>query len=280
MKTFLKYFISLYTLLFTLYGHAQCEWKNALEEDLYNSYELVTHLRTYPQDAYAYKVLYEIKEATKSNIASIQEVSQHLSLVKTADNLIVEIKAVGSYSEWKKLAKVRGEPFKEILIDIPKAISKKLTHITSAEMVTKNGITFRLTGVHSDLAKADIYIVRKQGKTIVSRTKTTDYIVDIQKIDDGLNGVYTGKVIVKDLNGNIIVTKSGNGGVSTFFPNTWSNSKIASEVEFAVKNNKGYIDPTDVNKGYYGFSSDGKIKIGFYYNETLGTINSYFPLIN
>ncbi|GAA3523314.1 hypothetical protein GCM10022393_42680 [Aquimarina addita] len=133
-----------------------------------------------------------------------------------------------------KINNAGGEVFKEILIDIPKAINKKLPHITSTEMVTKNGTTFRLTGVHSDLAKADVYIVTKQGKTIVSRTKTTDYVVDIQKIDDGLEGVYTGKVVIKDLKGNVIVTKSGNGGVSTFFPNEWSKSKIASEVEFAI----------------------------------------------
>ncbi|CAA0166632.1 EndoU domain-containing protein [Tenacibaculum maritimum] len=173
-----------------------------------------------------------------------------------------------------------GKAFKEILIDIPKAINKRLSHITSAEMVTKNGTTFRLTGVHSDLAKADIYIVKKQGKKVVSRTKTNDYVVDIQKVEDGLNGVYIGKVVIKDLQGNVIVSKSGNGGISTFFPNNRNKTKIADEVEFAIKNNKGYIDPTDINKGYYGFSSDGKIKIGFYYNETTGTINSYFPLIN
>ena len=137
-----------------------------------------------------------------------------------------------------------------------------------------------MTGVHSKLVKGDIYIVTQQGNTIVSRVKTADYVVDIEKIADGSEGVYTGKVIIKDLEGNVVVSKSGNGGVSTFFPDNWSAIKIKDEVVFAIKNNRGYIDPLDPNKGYFGFSEDGKVKIGFYYNATKGTINSYFPLID
>ncbi len=46
------------------------------------------------------------------------------------------------------------------------------------------------------------------------------------------------------------------------------------------RHNKGLIDPTDATKGYYGFSKNGKIKIGFYYIESDGYIGSFFPILN
>jgi hypothetical protein len=46
-----------------------------------------------------------------------------------------------------------------------------------------------------------------------------------------------------------------------------------------VRNNKGLIDTSDATKGYFGFSKDGKVKIGFYYRDADGYIGSFFPIL-
>jgi hypothetical protein len=48
-------------------------------------------------------------------------------------------------------------------------------------------------------------------------------------------------------------------------------------VEYAITNNNGKFDPTDLRSNeYFGLSRDGKVEIHFYYNPD-GSINSYFP---
>lgn len=91
-------------------------------------------------------------------------------------------------------------------------------------------------------------------------------------------GVYEARIFAKGPDG-IEIMKSGNGGKSTFFPDSWNESKILQEAEHAVKNNKGLIDPNDATKGYWGFSKDGKTKIGFYYRDPSGYIGSFFPIL-
>lgn len=89
-------------------------------------------------------------------------------------------------------------------------------------------------------------------------------------------GVYEAKVFAKGPDGKEY-TKSGNGGRSTFYPDSWDKMRIFDEAEFAVKNNKGFADGIDAKDGYFGFSKNGKIRIQFYYDELTGKINSFFP---
>ena len=54
------------------------------------------------------------------------------------------------------------------------------------------------------------------------------------------NGVYSAKVKVETDDGTEVI-KSCNEGYSTFFPDSWDESKILSEVEHAISNNDGFV---------------------------------------
>lgn len=87
--------------------------------------------------------------------------------------------------------------------------------------------------------------------------------------------VYEAKPVIVLSNGSEIV-KSNNRGVSSLFPDSWPESKIIEEVEYAIKNNKGKIPEKPNGNEFYGMSSDGKVEIHFYYDID-GSIRSYFP---
>lgn len=65
------------------------------------------------------------------------------------------------------------------------------------------------------------------------------------------------------INGRFVEYKPGKlGGTSSFFSENWSNAKIKQEVEFALTNNHGKVDPDDAMSNlHYGYSSDGKVEI-------------------
>jgi hypothetical protein len=150
------------------------------------------------------------------------------------------------------------------ITDIRSKVEAKIDHIMKVEFETKRDGTKRFTGVHSNQAlTSHPYGARKE-------------LID--KNADTWNEPYRAKVFAKDENG-IEYQKTGGGGVSTFFPDSWDRARILDEVEHAVENNRGLLDPLHPRKGYFGFSKDGNIKINFYYNQSTGAINSYFPLI-
>ena len=91
--------------------------------------------------------------------------------------------------------------------------------------------------------------------------------------------IYTGKVYAIQDDGSLL-PKKGNNGTSTFFPKDWDTARIKLEVEHAVRENHGALDAAKPNGIQYGYSRNKKIKIGFYYDKSTGSINSYFPQID
>lgn len=160
-----------------------------------------------------------------------------------------------------KVVKGADEVFKVITTDINVALNNRIAHIRSIKFEPK-GSGYRFSGCHSKSAIDELGANARLEITIPKNAE----------------GVYEGKVFAKGPDGKEIM-KSGNGGKSTFFPDHWDEARILDEVEFAVKNNKGQV-PNGASNQYFGFSKDGKIKIEFYYNETTGAINSFFPSLN
>jgi len=151
------------------------------------------------------------------------------------------------------------KPFKEISVDIKPILKKKLSHITKITFEHKDH-SYKFMGVHSKIA--------------IQNFHGSSRIVVVTPAD--ASGVYEAKVFATSPDGKE-VSKSGNGGKSTFFPDTWDETKILDEAEFAIKHNKGFENGNDARDGYYGYSSDGTVRIAFYYNESTGGINSFFP---
>jgi hypothetical protein len=157
---------------------------------------------------------------------------------------------------------VNGKPFKEITIDVRHALKKRMPHISKICFEHK-GRGYRFMGIHSKRAIENFHGYAR--------------VIVITRPDS--SGVYEAKVFARGPDG-IEVPKTGNGGKSTFFPDSWDEKKILDEGEFAVKHNKGFENGHDAADGYYGYSSDGKVRIAFYYNEKEGVIPSFFPSIN
>jgi hypothetical protein len=80
--------------------------------------------------------------------------------------------------------------------------------------------------------------------------------------------------IVKS-NGTTIV-KGNNGGKSSYFFESWTKQRIKEEVEHAVANNHGKVNPD--KRTYFGYSKVETVRIHFFYNAD-GSIGSYFPKI-
>jgi hypothetical protein len=109
------------------------------------------------------------------------------------------------------------------------------------------------------------------------------YIVKNKSV--GVGGVYEGQPVIYlnnkeyvKINGQFVEYEVGKlGGTSSFFPENWTNVKIKEEVEFAIANNHGKVNPDDLNDNlHFGYSKDGSVEIQFYYNSD-GSIGSYFP---
>lgn len=149
--------------------------------------------------------------------------------------------------------------FKVINTDIAAALKRRINHIRKITFESR-GTSYKFSGCHSMSAIDEL-----KGKARIEIT-----------IPKNSEGVYEAKVFAKDPTG-IERMKSGNDGKSTFFPDDWGEAKILEEVEFAVRNNKGFANGVDAIDGYFGFSKNGKIKIEFYYTEGTGEIKSFFP---
>jgi len=147
--------------------------------------------------------------------------------------------------------------FLEITTDITPSLHKRIAHICKIKFEHK-GHGYKFTGVHSKLA-----IDNAHGKARIE-------IVTLPNAA----GVYEAKVFARGPD-NIEIAKSGNGGKSTFFPDLWDETRILEETAYAIKNNKGFENGIDASDGYYGYSKDGNIRIGFYYRD--GVIISFFP---
>jgi len=154
-----------------------------------------------------------------------------------------------------------GSAFKTITTDVASALNYRINHIRKIIFEPK-GTGYKFSGCHSKSALDEL------GSN--ARIEIT--------IPVNSHGVYEAKIFAKGPNG-IEIPKTGNGGKSTFFPDSWDETKILEEVEHAVKNNVGQV-PASVGGApnqFYGFSKDGNIKIEFYYNDSNGAINSFFP---
>jgi hypothetical protein len=155
-----------------------------------------------------------------------------------------------------------GSVFKVITTDVATALNNRISHIRRILFETKSNGTYKFSGCHSKSAIDELGANARIEVTIPANAE----------------GVYEAKVFAKGPDG-IEIPKSGNQGKSTFFPDSWNEAKILDETEFAVRNNKGLIDPADATKGYWGYAKDGKTKIGFYYRDADGYIGSFFPIL-
>ncbi len=161
----------------------------------------------------------------------------------------------------KMVIKSMGSPFKIITTDVRAAITARINHITKIIFEPKS-VGYRFSGCHSNSALVELGTNARIEITIPANSA----------------GVYEARVFAKGPDG-VEILKSGNGGKSTFFPENWTEQRILNETDFAIRNNKGLIDATDASKGYFGFSKDGNVKIGFYYRATDGFIGSFFPIL-
>ena len=151
----------------------------------------------------------------------------------------------------------KTKAFEEISTDIKSALHKRITHICKIKFEHKE-YGYKFTGVHSKIA-----IDNAHGKARIEIVTPPNAA-----------GVYEAKVFAKGPD-NIEILKSGNGGKSTFFPDNWDELKILEETEYAIRYNKGFENGIDAADGYYGYSKDGNVRIGFYYRN--GVIISFFP---
>lgn len=155
-----------------------------------------------------------------------------------------------------------GNAFKIISTNVGLTLRNRITHIRKIIFEPK-GSGYKFSGCHSKSALDELGSNARIEVTIPANAE----------------GVYEAKVFAKGPDG-IEILKSGNGGKSTFFPDSWSEARILEEAEFAVKNNKGFANGVNATDGYYGFSKNGKIKIQFYYRDSDGFIGSFFPKLD
>jgi hypothetical protein len=155
------------------------------------------------------------------------------------------------------VAQPKTGAFLEITTDITPSLHKRIAHICKIKFEHK-GHGYKFTGVHSKIA-----IDNAHGKARIEIVTPPNAA-----------GVYEAKVFATGPD-NVEIAKSGNGGKSTFFPDQWDESRILEETAYAIKNNKGFENGIDAADGYYGYSKDGNIRIGFYYRD--GVIISFFP---
>jgi Bacterial EndoU nuclease len=168
---------------------------------------------------------------------------------------------------------------------IPEKVEGLTPHVLEVEtnasgaFIPKNKrigtITFNMEGFkgcHTENALKEY--VQANGGTFAIKNKSV-----------GLGGVYEGQPVIYlnnkeyvKINGAFVEYEAGKlGGTSSFFPENWSDIKIKEEVEFAIANNHGKVNPTNPTDNlHFGFSKDGTIEIQFYYNAD-GSIGSYFP---
>jgi Bacterial EndoU nuclease len=205
----------------------------------------------------------------KSNNIAIEDIAGAVEILKgtnatTRQALHTRIKEIiadaSGYSG--KTVKLVGNAFKGITTDIGLALRNRITHIRKIIFEAKSNGTYKFSGCHSKSAIDELGVNARVEVTTPANAE----------------GVYEAKVFAKDPTG-IERMKSGNEGKSTFFPDSWNEAKILDETEFAVRNNRGLIDPTDATKGYWGYGKDGKTKIGFYYRDADGYIGSFFPIL-
>lgn len=175
-----------------------------------------------------------------------------------------------------------SKPFIQIKCDVESSVKKLISHVVIAEIKTTDGKNLKLEGIHSMIANDSVFwvTVTDKGK-ILSFVYKSDWGLSLDSIIlfPKQDSIYTAHVAIQDrITKKIMATKTDNHGFSTFFPNNWSEKDIMREAIFAIKNNIGLIDVKNPNKGYYGFSQDGKIKIGFYYDPEKFIIHSFFPV--
>jgi hypothetical protein len=89
--------------------------------------------------------------------------------------------------------------------------------------------------------------------------------------------VYEASPVIKLEDGTELV-KTNNIGKSTFFPDSWDETRILDEVEYAIANNHGKLSPSKPNDStHFGYSRDGRVEIHFIYSNN-DQILTYYPI--
>ncbi len=147
------------------------------------------------------------------------------------------------------------------VLNITTIVEAKTPHVLRLDV---NGAGTGFGGCHSKVALDD-YVSNNPGSSYAFNNKST--------ADSG--GIYTANPVVTKADGAQMV-KYNNGGQSSFFPDSWTEAKIKAETEHAIANNHGKIPQNPTGNEYFGFSSDGSVRIHFYLKNN-GTLGSYFP---
>ena len=165
------------------------------------------------------------------------------------------------------------------VLDIRNKIIAKKPHVLTIENLsstrTYNGQTLEgFTGCHSEKALQDY--ISTHGGIYQIKGKPVNLLDDV--VFEGQPVITIGGMDYVKTNGIMVEYAPGkHGGTSSFFPKNWDEARILDEVEHAIANNHGKINPTiPSGNEYFGFSKDGKVEIHFYLNQD-GSINSFFP---
>jgi hypothetical protein len=183
-----------------------------------------------------------------SGISDIKRLSENLSL----NSMEREIKAVVA----KQVVKAFDSAHKVVLDNIDKNVQSATKHaVQKAEMSVGNGGKKFISGIHSMIA--------------VKKNTQAKMILVSENVNTTLEP-YKAIVEITDVDGKIYSMPK------TFFPDSWSEDKIAEEIEHAIKNVARKGDHRLGNE-YIGRSIDGAFEIGFYI--TNGKVASAFPKI-
>ncbi|WP_344931064.1 EndoU domain-containing protein, partial [Aquimarina addita] len=253
-------------------------YKAGLRADLEASTELVEAIGKNPELIKSWKTLKKanVDDAIRTNIDELTDVSRHLD----------DIDNFGGYNTWRLRTGRAKHPNWTQVDDITNKVIAREPHVLKVETKadgsfypkskTIDSRTFNMEGFkgcHSENALKEY--IQANGGTYTVKNKSI-----------GQGGVYEGQPVISinnkeyvKINGRFVEYETGKlGGTASFFPEGWSNTKIKQEVEHAIKNNHGKVNVNNPNDQlHFGYSTDGKVEIQFYFDSVRDYVGSYFP---
>ncbi len=241
----------------------------------------------------AWKVLYHgnIDELLRKNTDLLESLSEYFSKYTDRINTVEDelFLATDKISYLQKIGVKRHDDWVEVL-NIRFKISNDplFTHVLGIERnasggflgpITRRrgGVTYTLRGFkgcHSENALKN-YINNNPGSTYDIKNRDPFPLSD-DVVYDGQPIIYIGGREYVKTNGRLEIYEPGKmGGTASFYPRNWSYDKIINEVEYAIKHNHGLVLGQPAQ--YFGYTSDGKIKI-YFYHDSNGVIGSHFPI--
>lgn len=282
--------------LFTNSVIGQCQWdrfKADTDETTAAGLELSEAIDDNPDLIDAWEILDDgqVDEALRKDKDVLTSLDEYLKTFpgRTGD-IETGLGSAANKTEYLQKLGILNHPANTLVTDIATKVNARAPHVLEVEtnadgtFITRTrhvgGVAYNVEGFkgcHTRNALQEY--IDTNGGTFDIKNKTMSA--------DG-NGVYTGQPVIYSggseyvkINGLGVEYEPGKlGGTASFFPDGWSNDKVKTEVEYAVKHNHGKVNPSIPNDNTYrGYSSDGSVEIHFYLNAD-GSIGSYFPKSN